>query len=849
MVATHVIQSSFLSGVLDPRAAARIETDAYHQGLLEGINVVPVHLGGVRRRPGLRYRAKMPNQLTRITSLTATAPEGGTAANANDNDFTTLVTTTSGVETDDPFVVIHYDLGSAQTVLFADVIDINSDGGSSTQFAIQYSADNSSWTTLGDALQVVDEDVVPRSYRRAGPVSARYWRVAKIGGTGMGNVNISLAEFNLWQEGTAISEGREIAFEVSTEERYVVVLTDRSATLFDGDDGSLVGRLPLPYTSADLAEVDAVSNAETLILVHEDYPPRFITREGSGHFQTFEAQFTNIPQFDFADDDSPTPTADEQQLTFSEDWAIGDFFQIELDGAKTGPIVYAGDVAQTATNIAREVQKLWSVRAFDGVRCSRTGEHVFLVELTGASADSYGTMTVSPINKTTGTAGTVSVNHSQVGSPRREDMWSATRGYPRSVELFEGRLYFGGTRSRQQTIIGSVVNDILQLDTGEGLDDDAVQVTLNGRQLNAINGLYAGRSLQLFTTGGEFRYVKEQGTPITPVDSPVNQTQYGSAKIRPVSIDGATIFVQRNRKSIRDFRFDYTENAYNSLGISSLAAHLIYDVKDLAAWNGSAIDEINLVFVVNGTNARWDSGEDETEQMRKGIFPHGTVAVYNSRREANVQAWTIWTTQGEFKAVATVLQEIFFLVKRKIDGVDGLYFEQADEELYTDCAITVTNSPANSAVTGLDHLDGEECRVRADGYVLENVTPSGGGATLEQAASDIEIGLDWRPTVTPMPLQTIGPSSSSNLMRKKRVVKVRAKVRNTLGLLVNDRPLPDRYFDIDNFDAPARPYTGVHVIEETTNWDETEDKLVRFTQVDPLPFELLGIDVHVEVSS
>lgn len=848
MPATHVIQSSFLSGVLDPRASARVDTDAYQQGLLEGINIVPVHLGGVRRRPGLIYRAILPNKLSRVSSVaSATAPNGGTAANANDFDDATVVTTTNTVGTNNPFVVIQYDLGSPQDILFADVMNIQSDGGSSTEFEIQYSNDNSSWTTLGDPLQQVD--TTERSYRREGPVSARYWRVVKPTGADMGSAHITLSGFNLWQESSTVSEGRLFSFEVSTEERYVVILTDRTATIVNADTGAFIMRVPSPYASDELADVDGVSNAETLIVVHKDYPVRFFLRESPTHFQTFVPEFLGTPQFDFADSDSPTPTTDVQVLTFSADWEVGDQFQISLDGAKSAAIAFAGDNQQTADNIAYEVQKMWSVRAFTGVTCSRTSSLEFTVNFADAAADAYGDITVSPINKNTGTAGTVSVNHSTKGTPRRESIWGPKRGYPSSVELFEGRLYFGGTRSRQQTLLGSAVNNILYLEQGEGQDDDAIQVTLNGRQLNAITGLFAGRSLLIFTTGGEFRYVKEQGVPVTPMDKPVNQTQYGSARIRPVGIDGATIYVQRNRNSIRDFRFDYTENAYNSLGVSSLAAHLIYDVRDLAAWNGSAVDEISLVFVVNGRNARWNPNADELTQIRKGIFPHGTVAVFNSRRESNVQAWTIWQTQGEFKAVATIQQEIFFLVKRTINGVDGLYLEQADREAYTDCAVKVTNGVATSVITGLDHLDGTECRVRADGFVLENIIPAAGAATIQRPSIDVEVGLNWTPTVTPMPLQTYGPTSSSNLLRRKRVTKVRAKVLNTLGLLVNDRPVADRYFDINNFDMPAEPFSGTLALEETTNWDETEDKLVRFTQVDPLPFELLGIDVQLEVST
>ena len=82
-------------------------------------------------------------------------------------------------------------------------------------------------------------------------------------------------------------------------------------------------------------------------------------------------------------------------------------------------------------------------------------------------------------------------------------------------------------------------------------------------------------------------------------------------------------------------------------------------------------------------------------------FQDGSVAVFNSRKESKIQAWTIWTTQGEFKSVSTINEDIFFLVQRSIAGVTKLFFEQADPNYYTDCAIKVTNAPASASVTGL----------------------------------------------------------------------------------------------------------------------------------------------------
>ncbi len=827
MPRSHTVQTSFLSGVLDPRASGRVETDAYNQGMLRGVNIEPVHLGGVRRRRGSRYVATLPNKLTRISSgITPTAPRGGTAANANDDNAATLLTTTVNVSTLDPYIVVHYDLGSAKAVLFADICNISSTGGSSTQFAIQYSTDNVTFTTLGTALEVIDD--TSRSYRRAGPITAQYWRVAKIGGADMGAVTIEASDFTLWQDSGTVSLGRNFSFEVSTEERYTVVLTDRSLTVFS--DETLVSRQPAPYVSADLADIDGASNAETLVLVHEDYNIRFLIRESTSNFQLFVPEFSAIPQVDYGDSLSPTPTSDVQTFVFDAGWDAGNSFQVTLEGSRTGNVAYAGDNDTTAANIAREVQKLGRIQSFTGVTCLRTGVRTFVVTCADGAADAYDAMTAAGV----GVTDPIVITHTTTGVARREDIWSSTRGFPRTVEFSEGRLYFGGTKSRQQSLISSQVNNILEVDVGDGQDDDGIFVTLNGRQLNAIQGLFAGRNLQLFTSGGEFRYAKEQGVPVTPADLPVNQTQYGSAKIRPVTIDGATIYVQRNRKSIRDYRFDINENAFNSLGISALCPHLLYDVQDIATYNGSAIDEINLVLVVNGVNASTDDD----------AFPDGTVAVFNSRREQNVQAWCIWVTDGKYRAVNTLLQDIFFSVERSINGVATLLFEKADPDAYTDSAV-VRSGAATTAVTGLSHLNGEVCRVRADGFVLESRTPVAGAITTEFAAEDIEVGLNFNPDVTPMPLQTLTPVGS-NFLRKKRVVNVRVKVRKTLGLLCNGRPLPDRFFDQINFDEAAMPFSGIHKIEETTNWDEDKDKLVSFTQTDPLPMEILAIDVQLE---
>ena len=909
----YVIRSNFLNGVLDPRAAARVETDAYNQGLLVGDNIVPIHLGGMRRRPGTRYIATLPNKLTRVTSgVSISAPNGGTTASANDDSETTLVTTTTNVSTNDPYIVVKYDLGIATSVLFSDTRGILSSGGSSTEFRIQYSTNDSTWTDFGAAFQIVD--TTSRSYRRGSTTatSARYWRVVKVGGTDMGSVTVSLGEFSLWTDAGTVSEVKLYAFEVSTTEAYLVALTDRSAQLYNAS--GLVGVFPSPYEDTDLADLDAASKQDSMVFVHEDHAPRTLLPEYST-FYFDPIAFTHIPEYDFDDSSSPTPVSEVQVITFGSSFAAGDTFQLDLEGARTGSIAYAGDSgtadrAATADNIAKAVQKLYTVPGFSGVTCARTSTRQYTVTFAGASAKDYKVMSGLTLSTKATSSVEITVSQSVNGTSRHEDAWSATRGWPRTVVFYGGRLYFGGSRSLPYTLFGSKVNQVLDYDVGDALDDDAVFVTLAGSQLNAVEGISAGRSLQFFTSGGEFRYAKQQGDPVTPGDAPANQTQFGGAKIRPVSIDGATVFVQRTRKAVRDFRYDYEEDAYNSMGLSSLAPHLVNNVARLAAWNGDSTDEISLVFVVNAD---------------------GTIAVLNLRRDANVQAWTRWTTQGMFKDAASVVEDVYVAVRRTIDDTEYLFLERLDSDLYLDCAVaagpgssititdittaatgtgteyyrTITTSTAHGqavgdivtisgvvahddydlngiwavaevvdstnfrventsdvpeglyvsggtfysgdsvTVTGLSHLNGEACRVRGDGFVLENNTPAAGSITVERASQLAEVGLGFTVRMTPMPLNTMTPAGE-NSMRKRRVSKIRVKVYKTLGLLVNGRVLSTRKMDASNFDEPVKPFSGVLSIEETSNWDDSEDKLVEFSQEDPLPFHILALDVGLE---
>ena len=398
------------------------------------------------------------------------------------------------------------------------------------------------------------------------------------------------------------------------------------------------------------------------------------------------------------------------------------------------------------------------------------------------------------------------------------NVWSNAAGWPKSATFYQARLWFGGSTKRPQTLWGSKTNDFFNFDDGTSLDDEGIDLTLDTDQVNAITSVYAGRHLQIFTTGGEFS-IKD--IPITPAKVAVRrETQFGSSKVPPKNIDGSVIFIDRTGKSIREFLFDYNEDAYTSGTVSLLASHLLNSPVDMDVSRGTANDDANYVYFINSD---------------------GTAAVFNSLRAQEVSGWTKWTTAGDIESVAVVVDDVYFVVKRTINGSVVRFIETLDPNTYTDANKTVTLGSPGTAVSGLTHLNGQESRIRADGEVRANLTPSSGAITLAETGTVVEVGLNYTTTIKTMPLN-MDFDDGPTLTRKKRIVKVIPNVYQSSGISVNGDRLIDRNFGL-SLNSPPTAYTG---LKEMYLLGWTDLAQVTITQTDPTPMTILGLAIEVE---
>lgn len=160
------------------------------------------------------------------------------------------------------------------------------------------------------------------------------------------------------------------------------------------------------------------------------------------------------------------------------------------------------------------------------------------------------------------------------------------------------------------------------------------------------------------------------------------------------------------------------------------------------------------------------------------------------------------------------------------------------------------------AVLGLDHLEGEEVSVLADGGVAANpldpnvdiTTVVNGGVTLVNPASRVHIGLPYTSD-----LQTIGTDLTSvnglgdSIARKKRNTVVKARLENTAGLRMGPDPEHLKEFKPEAVTGGNAQAFINGVIEMTMppKWDHDATVFVR--QIDPLPVTINSITPEVEV--
>lgn len=851
------IQSNYTAGELDPQLAAREDADTYYAGAERARNLLLIPHGGVTRRPGLLYRDTLVPVLEQIdlSGATITAPNGGTVANATDGDPATKVTTTTNIGTTDPYVILHVDLTAvfADLVRFVDVRNISTDGAFISiedEVRIQYSDDNSVWTDLESGFPFVTDEDDRWNYRRSfvTPETHRYWRVVRIGATDAGTRKFELGEFRMFKDKSPaeLSAPRLIQFESGGDATFLLLATDRNVRVFQ--DGIRQADISIPHTPAQLQEINWTQSLDTLLIFHEEVQPHVVRRLGGNALWRDGTQvFSNIPTFDF------------------QDQGVG-------------------------------AEPVWGNEAFG--------------------------------------SGTI------------------IRGWPRAGAFFKGRLYLGGTRDLSQSYWGSgAQGDLFDFDQGTGAVDNSFAVTMDTDEAADIFSFEPTDFLFIITSSGPF-YQGPRDDPPTP-DNVTVQRVRGKKRargpgFRTFQLDTGVVFLDDSGEQVNEIVETVFRGRFEVNNLAFLAPHLIRDPQDITLRRSLSTDRGDLLLLVNSDGSLavlqtkrerdfagwtgWHAGKGAGDTFQGRFIAVGTqVGGINGRYFAVVErtvngklqrtleefqdncfsdsAVQISATADSFTAVAS--QSVFTYTftspasasdlrvrKNQVlleDGVDytvDLVTKEVTLTTPSDEGDIVRIAINLTTVTGLDHLEGETCRVRVNNAVGNDVTVSGGSVTISELADEeVEVGLDFPDIkeilVNELMIRNVdalteeearfevfaisnGSSSGIGVLlrdmpvavppggnvptlrgRKKRVHTVTLVISNTqgFGFGANDEPSQEvALAEIGDFLLDRRPpyRSGTRRIYNLQGW--TLDGQTEITQSDPVPMTILSVSRRVAVA-
>lgn len=409
----------------------------------------------------------------------------------------------------------------------------------------------------------------------------------------------------------------------------------------------------------------------------------------------------------------------------------------------------------------------------------------------GASFNlTWGVQSVPVTSPGTGYATPPVVNFSYGTAAATAVLGAGSSGNPSVPALHQQRLVLAGPVLNPQQFNMSSTGQIYNFNVHSPIeDDDAIQGSLVSGQLNTIQsmisqpqGLIVLSDKQAWLLNGG-----SAGSAISPSALVANSQAYNGASYPPpIVANNDILYVQSKTSIVRNLVFNFYTQVYTGADISVLSSHLFYGFQVLEwAW---AEEPFKLVWAVRND---------------------GTMLTLTFLKEQELIAWAHSDTQGLFKSVATITEQvsvgsidaIYTVVQRTVNGQTVQYIERVAELYYpngvsgawcVDAGLQY-NGVAALTFTGGQHLNG----LSVTGLATDDLNrttvipafamPASGTFTLAAPPSPatgytrVTVGLSYTPQLTTLQLDTGEPTIQG---KEKKISSVTLRVAQTLGLQI-----------------------------------------------------------------
>lgn len=418
-----------------------------------------------------------------------------------------------------------------------------------------------------------------------------------------------------------------------------------------------------------------------------------------------------------------------------------------------------------------------------------------------------------------------------------EGAWSDYRGYPTSVALYDGRLWWSG----KGNVWGSVSDAYDSFDDETVGDSGPISRTIGSGLVDTINYLLPLKRLVL---GAQSREIVIRSSdfdePITPTNFNMKTVSTnGSSGVAPVAVDDTGIFVSRSGTRIFQLSFSGQVNDYEDSELSILSPEICQPGVVRMAVQRNPDTRIHLV--------RSD----------------GTVVVLIFDKAESTTCFIEVETDGFVRDVVIqhggIEDSVYYHVQRTINGSTVYYLEKW--ALETEAvggnlnkmadSFIVYSGVSTSTITGLDHLEGEDVVVWGDGVDLGSFQVSSGSISLGSTRiSSAIVGLPYEAIYKSTKLAYAAQAGTA-LVQRKRLDHVGLILANTHAQGIQYGSDEDNLDDLPMVELGA--IVGGDTIHETYDADSvefngtwaTDSRLVLKAQA-PRPCTVLAAVISLE---
>lgn len=837
MVNANPLQSAWNAGELSPRLAARTNFDKYKNGASVLENMIPLTEGGATRRSGTRYVAdvKTGTSTTRLKpfqfSTTQTYPlefgdeyirffrnQGQIAAGATDGSVT------NGTFGSD---IAGWNTSSSQGAGYA--AWSSSDGGS-MNFTLVSSSDTAD----------VDQTITVSSSLIANEHIAKFHVIGNAGDALTFKVGTSSSQTDLVSAIEKPVGYHAVPFtpnstQISLQFSYLGTLKAIDVPSSGSwqvdvalDDVEIISNsileLQSPWGSSQLFELEGPQSADVLYLLNNNTAPHKLTRRGHTDWSFEQPLFIDGPYLDQNNTDTTlsTNSTDGRQVTVTASAVTGINDGGGFGSSDIGRLIRLSAASTSAPN--------WGW---------------------GLIIGSTGTTTVT-VDVKRDFPSTNATTEWRLGS------WSDETGWPGVGAFHQQRLVLARSTDQPQTKWYSQTGDFENMapDSASSSEwdgtvesDDALTYTISSDDVEDIEWMTAGTTLQVGTRNAEWS-VASDGAAITPTDILVSRhTQHGSARVQPVRVGHATLFLQRAKRRVRELAFNFEADGLVANDLSRLAPHITV----------GGITEMAY--------------QQEPDSIVWGTRSDGQLLSMTYRREEDVTAWSRHIIGGSYGSSNAVVEsvitipgstasgqtqdsldrdEIWVVAKRTINGSTVRYvefferdYEEGDsqEDSYYSDSLLTYDSTATTSLTGAAHIAVETAKVLANGAIHTDVeVSSSGAATLNVASSTVQIGLGYTHRMHTFKLDA-GATAGTAQGATKRIKDVNVSLLNSHVLKIGPSSSQLDTFDFrevgDEMDTAVPFFTGDQLVEMESDWQK--DPRIVIEDDSPAPFTLLAL--------